>query len=520
TVTDGREATEIEVVVPPELSALIPVASMVHYLGAEVSVESGTSPRLELGEETHSLGNVETLPRRAADVLRRTFYLDCVARGAGDHGGTLSVSHTFDTLALDAERLYEAPMAERVRTYLDSDFEAVREEFPEWHLTMHVEPTYEHAATVPYFINKVPFLFRPEGERISEQEWLELSLTGGGFGDPTQSQRGAETRSSYGRREVSNIDLLNPEPCPGRTHGWLADGVPIDGFKTVPEAYRHRDEALDDPGEKLSVTAIVNETDVSRIGCGSDGGLGMQDEHEAAVEHYQTRAEELRIDIDVRENVSTAELARVFESHNDFVHFIGHHEASGLSCTDGFLSPDSLDTVRTRAFFLNACGSYPFGEELVRRGGVAGGVTFASVGDSDAAEVGTTFARLLVNGFCISRGLAKAARHAISPRDYAVIGDGTFQASQSDDLVPLDGYVVPTESGDFKVLLRNNQPRKTGNVTVDMFNTNDSQRLLVGSTEMKEISKEQLVEYLSATQDPIVFRGELFWPEELKSRIE
>ena len=516
TVATAVDETGIEVIVPPSLDALVPIASLVHYLGATVSVESDVTPRVTAGATTHELGDVASLPRAAADLLCRVFYLDCVARGAGPHGGTLSVADTFDQLGLDAQRLYEASLSERLQTYLSVDFESVRSEFPEWHLSMYVEPTYEHAATLPYLVDNVPFIFEPVGEPISEQEWLQLSLTGGGFSNPVETR---SQRSSYGRREVSNIDLLQPTFGPGRTHGWLADGVPVGAFKTTPEAYRHRDDALDDPGERLSVTAVVNETDVGRVAFASNDGIGMQEEHEAAVDHYRTRAEQLNADIAVRENVTTGELARIFESHNDLVHFIGHHEDDGLDCTNGFLSADTLDRSRSRTFFLNACGSYPFGRELIRNGSVAGGVTFASVSDSDAANVGTTFARMLMLGYSINRGLAKAARFSIAPRDYAVIGDGTFQPSQSNSIAPLDAYVVPNGADSFQILLGGGQTPITGAKETGPLNDDEERKMLSGQTRLRTVDLNSLLEFLHSRESPVVFRRELYWPGELIREI-
>ena len=525
-VAASVESTGVTIVVPPAVSALVPVASLAYYLGADVRVERGTAPRVVVGDREHTLGEVgsdgqtpsdtETVSTRAAALLRRCFYLDCVARGAGPHGGTLSVADTFETLELDAERLYHAPIAERVRTYLAADFERVREAFPEWHLSMYVEPTPDNAATIPYFVDDLPFLFRPTGERISEREWLKLSLTGGGFPNPVETR---SQRSSYGQRDVSNIDLLQPSLGPGRTHGWLADGVPVGAFKTTPEAYRHRDDALDDPGEGLSVTAVVNKTDVGRVAFDSSDGPGMQEEHAAAVDHYRTRAEELNADIEVLENVTTGQLARVFESHNDLVHFIGHHEDAGLACTNGFLSASSLDRSCSRAFFLNACGSYPFGETLIQKGSVAGGATFTSVSDSDAARVGTTFARLLMVGDSINQGLSKAARHAIAPRDYSIIGDGTYSPTQTDALSPQEGYVIPDGEGQFKVLLQGGKSSFAGSEVIGAITNGGDEKKLHGEARLQSISGTKLKQFVEGRDGPLVFQRELLWPEELQRRL-
>ena len=556
-VRESAVDTGIEVVVPPELSALVPVASLVQYLSADVSIEAGTEPLVDLDGHTHRLGRAE-LSHAAARLLERTFYLDCVARGAGPHGGTLSVADTFDTLGLDADRLYDAPMAERVRTYLAADYRSVADRFPEWHLSMHIEPTYEHARTLPYLVGSLPFIFRPEGEPLSEREWLEKSLTGGGFGPPDQrsgsellrgadasdgsqassagatagsqsdskaSDRSGPVRGSsdrptevtgprnvrgFGRRTAANVDLLDPELGPGRVHGWLAEGTPIDGFKALPAAYRHRDDVLDDPGTGLSVTAVVNEVNRTMV-----SNCEMSDEHEAAVEHYRTRADELTVDLTVERQVRTGDLARIFESSNDLVHFVGHHEDAGLECPDGFLSPSSIDRSGAQTFFLNACGSYPFGETLVRKGSVAGGATLSPVNDSNAARVGTTFARLLVQGYCMGRALAKAARHTIAPRDYLVVGDATFRASQSNDLAPPDVWIAPDGEDGFQVLKKTPSPWGIGGEQMSSSAGDESSHWLLGNSELLDFSHESLLDFLEMKSHPVIFRDEFYWPDEL-----
>ena len=521
-VEQAQADTDVSVIVPDDLSALLPVASLAAYLSADVRVESGTEPLVEVGDRTHRLGS-DRLHRRASALLRRTFFLDCVARTAGPHGGPLSVTDTFDTLGLDAERLYETPIAERVRTYLAADFQQVADRFPDWHLSMHIAPTYEHVTVLPYLVDTLPFILPPRAEPLSESKWLEKSLTGGGFGPPSQTEtlRGptpgtadSEPVRGFGRRTASNVDLLDPELGPGRVHGWLAEGTPIDVFKATPEAYRHRDEALDDPGTGLSVTAVVNQ-----MGRGFDDTTEMRTEHTTAVDHYRTRADELNADIRVERNVTTAELARIFESPTDLVHFVGHHEEAGLEGVDGFLDADSIDRSRARTFFLNACGSYPFGESLVRNGSIAGGVTLASITDSDAAAVGTTFARLLIHGYSLGRGLATAARSTIAPRDYLIVGDFTFRPSQSDSGSPSMRWVIPDGDDEFRVLVRTAPPLWAGAEFDDPLDNVTDRRYLCGEGQVFSVSRDRLCRYLSDNDAPVIYQDELYWAEELHDEL-
>ncbi|MFB6176505.1 MAG: hypothetical protein ABEI99_05065, partial [Halobaculum sp.] len=263
-IEEQRPDTGIELLVPPDLSYLVTGSSLSHYLGAEVTVESGAEPQLDLDGRVEPLGNLSEFQTNTAALLRRTFYLDCLARSAGPHGGNLSVDHVVDDLDLDVERLYDAPLAERVRTYIDLPYETVADEFPDWHLSMYVDPTYEHVQTLPHLLDNVPHIFLPESEPLSKKEWLRLTvndgydktrenvwraertdetLSTGGTGGTAQSERDApeehlrvndEDATLRVTREISNVDLVKPRLGPGRTHGWLAPKVPIDVFKALP----------------------------------------------------------------------------------------------------------------------------------------------------------------------------------------------------------------------------------------------------------------------------------------------
>lgn len=547
-VADDYEPTGVTYRAPPSVDALVPAASLIHYLGAAVRLVEGAEPALELPDRRVTLaehadcdGAVGTA---ASALLRRVFYLDCVARGGGPHGGPLSVADTFDTLGLDADRLYEAPMAERVARYLDADFGAVRDRFPEWHLSVSVEPTYDHAAVLPSLVSELPFLPAPSATTLDKKEWMAMSLTGTGDaglrggegGDTPAGADGVSDRNEpsggavrgpepghtpipgAGGREVSNVDLLNPELGPGRTHGWLAEGVPVGAYKALPAAYTNRDKYLDGPDDSLSVTLVVNDTQMSNQFL-SDGP-GLHDERDACTDHYGRRSDALNVDVTVREDIRTGELARIFESRNDLVHFLGHHEEDGLGCVDGHLHPESVGRSDTETFFLNACGSYPFGQALVRKGSVVGGTTFESVPDEDAFNVGATFARLMTLGYTVSRALTIASQKAMAPKDYAVVGDGTHRVMQSDALVPPEMEVFPTEDGEFEVVRKTMGPDMWGSEITTGPGSEDNTVFFTGEAQLDQIGSEEFTNYLERRESPLRLNGELYWPDEIAEELD
>ena len=523
-VADGRGSTAVTYHAPPSLDALVPAASLIHYLGASVQVSEGAEPALALPDRRVPLADHATdgaVDTAASALLRRCFYLDCVARGAGPHGGPLSVADTFDTLGLDAEELYDLPLAARVGRYLDVDFDAVAGRFPEWHLSVSVAPTYDHAAVLPHLVSHLPFLPEPDARDLAKKEWMAMSLTGGSDGG-LRGTRSPDPEASptpgAGGREVSNVDLVDPNLGPGRTHGWLAEGVPVGAYKALPAAYANRDQYLDGPDDALSVTAVVNDTEITNRLLGSDGP-GLHDERDASVAHYARREEALNVDVTVEENLSPAALARVFESRNDLVHFLGHHDEEGLDCAGGYLHPDCVDQSRTETFFLNACGSYPFGQALVRKGSVVGGATFESVLDEDAFEVGSTFAGLMTLGYTVSRALAIASQKALAPKDYGVVGDGTHRVMQSDALVPAEMQVFDADSGNYEVLLKAVDTGMLGGRRRGSLDSDADPSRLVGQTKVYHVTREELVGVLEARDSPTRYDGELLWPDEMIEKV-
>jgi hypothetical protein len=513
-VAREREETGIELVVPPDVEYLLTAASLVHYLGADVAVESGVEPHLDVDGYTATLPELPEFPDAAADLLERVFYLDCVARGAGPHGGPLSVSDTFDTLELDAERLYDAPLAERVRSYLAADYETVAEAFPEWHLALHVAPEYRNVAVLPYVLDDLPLFLRPKAEPLTRKEWLRYSMTGGGF---EYQPRGEEsTIDAYEHVQVSNIDLVRPTFERARTHGWLAPSVPSDGFDALPEGYENRDRYLDANGDPLSITAVVNDSMPQMPEPDGEDGPTMADEGYAISDEYEVRSDGPEVDLTIKRRIHTHELAEVFESRNDLVHFIGHHEeGEGLLCPDGELHHESIAESNARTFFLNACGSYPFARHLVERGSVAGAATFERVSNTYAVEIGSTFARLLVHGFSIQRALDKAAQHSIAPRDYVVLGDGTYSIAQHIVLNPTEMWIFQRGTREFEMLSEKRAYMAGGETKTSLKGTDESYHLM-GQGRLDTVSVEELEDFIPVLDFPVVFKQELYWPEDLE----
>jgi len=489
-VRDRRVDAGVRVVVPADLRCLFTVAPFAHYVGARVVAESGADPSLEVDGETHELPEFPAFQSEVGSLLERAFYLDCLVRDAGPYGSGLSIVSVLDDLGLDAEALYAASPAERLSAYLATPFERVADRFPEWHLSMAVDPRYDHVPTLSHLLANVPHVTVAEATSLRETEWLDTSL-----GDFYRSDAG----------DVASVELLRPELGPGCTHGWLADGVPIDAFKTLPAAYENRARYIGSDGESTSVVAVLNDGE-------------MREEHAEAAEHYRERAEALELDISLREHLTVEELATVFESGTDLLHYVGHCERDGLRCADGYLSASSLSESNAQTFFLNACGSYREGIELIRKGSVAGGVTFNEVLDGQAATVGTMFARLMVNGYCVERALGRSRRRILTGKDYAVVGDGTHVLTQSEDLIGAEIELSRTDDDRFRVGVSMGAPWTAGGFFRPYLQRSDETHL-AGSTVEYEVDRAELLEFLSYADNAVLYEGDLHWSDALADRL-
>ncbi|MFB6268859.1 MAG: hypothetical protein ABEH83_02885 [Halobacterium sp.] len=404
--------TGIELVLPRSLRALFVAAPLAYYLGADVTVDGDVTPRLRAPES----GVHETFDALAVDgpaTLARAFWLDCLVRAGAPpgvsnapapDGAALDGRDALDELGIDPAAVYDATPADRLATYLDAPFERVADDLPEWHLSMHVASNLDHVRTLPFLLDRLAFVYPPETATLESQELMERSLDDFYRGPPGP---------------VATVEMLKPKLRDGRWQGWLADGTPIDVFKSHPAAYRNHLDYVRDGASDLSVAVVLNDR-------------SMSGEHEAVADIYGEHEESLPMDVSFFENLTRAGLRDVFASHYEFVHYIGHCEVEGLRCADGNLAVADLDETNVETFFLNACGSYYEGLDLVKRGSVAGAVTLRKVLDEQAAKVGTAFARLLVHGFPIETALRLARRRIRMGKDYAVVGDGMQTLSQTD----------------------------------------------------------------------------------------
>jgi len=491
-VAERRSRTDVTVRLPPALPAVFTAAPLVYYLGADVRVEPGATPAVLAPSVERELGPLPESQTSAAALLRRVFTLDCLVRTAGPYGTDLAERRHLRTLGLDADRLYRAGSAARLRRYLDVPFEAVSDDLPEWPLSMYVEPTYRHARALPHLLDPLAHVFVPSSSPLPTEERLERSL------------------DKFYRSEAGtppHVELVNPELGPGHAHGWLATGVPIDAYKAVPEAYGNRLSYLDREDGPVSVVTVVNELEMDREGADA-----------ARIYRDRAAADGVGLDVSVRKRLTRAELRSVFESEHDLVHYVGHCEESGLRCVDGHLSAAEVGESDVQTFFLNACGSLYEGVKLVQRGSVAGAVTAASVLDGDAARVGTAFARLLVRGFSIRRALALARRRIMMGKDYTVVGDGTHSLVQTPDSVP--PVLRVDRAGDrYRLRYDVTPPDRNGGRYRPRLRSDGGFRLF-GTDRERLLDRAGVLAAVERTDAPVIYDGDIHWSDEFADCLD
>jgi hypothetical protein len=527
-IVEATADTGVRLHASEDLGDLFVLAPLAFYLQAEVTTDADQGAVLELPDAgvEHRLPASPELQTATASLLRRVFFLDSLVRNVGPYSTDLAEVAVLDQVPLDPEWAYEAPPDQRLAAYLDVPDPLLRPELPDWHLSTYVQPDLERARCLPFLLQKMSLVYLPETSELDGPDLIRHSLDDffrGGCGisddgdpepddpgpdDPTGSDASTERLRADRRAEdaVATVDVLKPELRAGRLHGWLADGVPIDVFKATHAAFESRFDYLERGGDGIQVAVVLNEE-------------SMESEHAEVARIYRERASDLPIEVTVHDNLPRSRLAGVFEANNDFVHYIGHCEESGLRCPDGSLAIEDIEESNTQTFFLNACGSYHEGMSLIDKGSVVGGVTFTKVLDKQAATVGTTFARLLVNGFSFARAMQLARRRIMTGTDYAVIGDGTHTLTQSEELIPIDIEVEELDGDDYLVTIEQFEAASSGGYYQPNTGTGTEQSFLCGNRSYYEMDREELLEFLDRTSSPVLLDGEFYWSTELHGEL-
>jgi hypothetical protein len=244
----------------------------------------------------------------------------------------------------------------------------------------------------------------------------------------------------------------------------------------------------------------------------------MDEEQVAVTEVYEKRAESLSINVSIFRDLTKCELANILEGTWDFVHYIGHCEESGLCCSDANLDVSEIEICNVKTFFLNACGSFPQGIELVEKGAIAGGVTFHKVLDDQATKVGAAFAEMVSHGLSIEESLQIARQCTILDKQYTVVGDGTFKISQGAHNFSSINKISTISENRFEFSNNLTSSHHQGAVfQIDVLN--DKKHHLFGNEISNILSKDHLLDILKKANEPVIYDGKYYWSDDLFTKL-
>lgn len=491
--------TGVELVLPPDREYVYPAASLAYYLGADLV--AGSEPRLVASDFEHSLAGEDGYEATVNRVLKQVFFLDCLTRTEGYYPVDLHERAQVEPrVDLDFETLYERPIAGQLPAYLSVPFETLEPHLLDWHLTTDVVPTSEHLPALPYFARELSLFRTPPNpvEQTTEPTMDEVE-------DFMRSTETATATGGFTRSTSEDWDfgdeLFQAEPVDTMEHAWVGGGYPLDVNKVRLDALRRRVDRTAPTDSVLEVHVVNNDP--------------RMDEELAVGEFYGLR-DMVRFEVSIHETVSTDELAALFESDADFLHYIGHVDEDGFLCADGYLDANSLSDVNVDAFFLNACQSYRQGELLVEKGSYGGVVTIAEVVNERATKIGQSMARLLNAGFSLRAALNVATGDATGGIEYLTLGDGGLTLCQGASGVPTM-YRIHEDEEEYR-LEHVGFPTANfmlGTVAGHNFTDASTRYLASGSFAESRISATELNTILDVELLPVEFDGDLYWSDEI-----
>ncbi|WP_256684541.1 hypothetical protein [Halococcus qingdaonensis] len=478
--------TGVTIEVPPEYESIYVAAPLSYYLGA--TIEPGIEPllRTDRGFE-QSLAGPQGFERTVARTLKQAFFMDCLTRTEGLYPVDLHERRVLEgKLGLDFPTLYEQPLAAQLETYLSIPYRTIAEHVPTWKLTANVAATadsIEHLSFVVADLAVVRSLTPATGPGEMASAVERATDEGGQFLD-----------------EPADIDIeepfVRPEPADSLEQTWIGEGTPLGASKASLAAYHNRLERTPAEGD-IEITVVCNDA-------------AMADER--AVEASYGERADLPFDVTVAHDLTTDELADVLAARTDFLHYIGHVDDEGFACADGRLDARQLDSVGVDAFLLNACQSYRQGMALIEGGAIGGIVTLSDILNSEGVKMGTALARLLNTGFPLGSALEIARSESIMGGEYLVVGDGEIAIAQAAHLQP-NLCEIERDDDSFEATYKTFLTSWDGIGTAVRPEIGDNTDHYISSGDVGsfDVSEEELVEFLSLEDIPVIVREKLNW---------
>jgi hypothetical protein len=289
--------------------------------------------------------------------------------------------------------------------------------------------------------------------------------------------------------------VVRPAPADSIEQVYVGDGVPYGASKMTAAAYRRRFGHDPSAEPRISVAVVCNDADENVVS-----------------EIYGSRN---RIDFDVstHHELSTADLREVLRADTDFLHYIGHVDDGGIECRDGYLDAETVDSVGVSTVFLNACDAYDQGRALVDGGALGVIATLTDVLNTAASAVGETVARLLNQGFSLGATLSMVSDYESVGHHYVVVGDGSVSLVNNESGTPYHAAVSTTGDDEYEITLvgRPTTVAPLGSLYRPFLDGAETKYLNSGPMGTFAVTGEELAEFLSRQEIPVVFDGSLHW---------
>lgn len=509
--------TGISLTVPPAHEWVYPAAPTAYWLGA--TVRPG-DPALHLGTDSFPLGirggsgmhsERETVEKHLKDIIQYTFLFDCAVRPEGLYQTELDARYRVEEagLSLDYEALYRAPIAERVKAYLElvPSLEQLEAKLgrPGWRLTADVQPDPERATILPFLARDLAVVRCHDEITLQsmivedgDRETYFNSTRGGSDSGIGGALTRAGVRSSAPSSSNQTVEL--PETS-SMAQTWVGDGFALEAAKASTTSYLQRLEKRAEGRSRISIDVVVNDEE-------------MSDERTVS-EIYGTR-DLLEFDIEVHDQLTVDGLGEVFECETDFIHYIGHVDDQGFECQSGYLSAEQISRFGADSFVLNACESHVQGELLVNKGAIGGVVTLEEVISVMATEVGETIARLVNLGFPIGAATSIVQETMLSGSNYVAVGDTTASLVQSNTDLPFVAHVGLRNDDRFNLSIGAfaSLNYDIGTHYQPHLESCDRYYVIPGELDTWSVTAAELDAFLNRSTFPVVAASKLYWSDQ------
>ncbi|WP_436346660.1 hypothetical protein [Natronorubrum sp. FCH18a] len=492
TIPRGIDCPETGVVleIPPTLSHIFVSTPLAYYLGADIV--SGAEPRLCTKDGfSYSLNTAGKFERTVERTLQQLFFFDCIVRAGGKTSLPLSERQQLnEQLEFDPSVLYEQPLSEQLKSYLDVQFSVIKPYLPEWRLKTQIKPTSDSIPFLPFIANDLSLVsVQDETDRLKQPLKEPSRVT-------ADSERSVHTMPISFTDDQSPITTID--------QSWRCSGGAE--VKSITPVSAYHNGIKQSPQENpIKIEVVCNDPDMS--------------EELIFVNSIYGKRDTLPLNVEIHHELTSAELEEVLTRESDFVHYIGHIDSSGFRCSDGLLDIYDLDTVGTKSFFLNACKSYEQGLQLIEAGSISGIVTLSDVENDDAVDTGSVIARLLNLGYSFYAAIDIIRRISEIGNQYHVVGNGRLAVAQPENGVPntcvIDKYGKKSNVEIYDYILGN---KGMGTVSIPYLESIDSHHLLPKKIGPLAVTKPQLVQFLEKETMPVLLNNELYWSDEITLR--